>query len=115
MPDKEWKTEKFVWDYLHGKGKKKRSCISVNKLKAKIENGDGHKTAQAWVVSIGWLFQQLVKCVQHDQETIRLAADAAGDLYIESFADAGEIDGSGAAPGIDPEGWNNDWPKISLP
>jgi len=112
MPKPEWKYESFVKKELDKKGKEKRSCIDVSKL---MEKMDQSKTPTAWVVSIGWLFQQLVKCTNQGQETIRFAVDGAGDLHIEGYADAEEIEGSGAAPGIDPEGWNNDWPEINLP
>jgi hypothetical protein len=46
---------------------------------------------------------------------MRFAVDSAGELHIEGYADAADIDGSTDAAGIDPPAWNNDWPKIGLP
>lgn len=112
MPKPAWWKEKFINDELEKRGKTKRSCIHVEKL---VDKMDKSKEPKAWVVSIGWLFQELVKCTNQGQETIRFAVDAGGDLYIEGYADAEEIEGSSAAPGIDPPGWNNDWPDIGLP
>lgn len=112
MPKPEWMCESFVKKALEKKGKDKRTCLDLSELMKKM---DQSKKKEAWVVSIGWLFQQIVKCTNQGQETMRFAVDGAGDLYIEGYADADEIEGSGAPSGIDPPGWNNDWPEIGLP
>jgi hypothetical protein len=56
---------------------------------------------EAAVVPVGWLFQQLVKCTQHGQETIRIVAGSGGQVWIQMWQN--------------PDGWGNDWPKIDLP
>jgi predicted GNAT superfamily acetyltransferase len=103
MPKKEYQKTAFVTEY-----KKNWKGEHVSKL---IEKG----VNEARVVPIGWLFEQLTKCLHNDQETMRIAADAEGNIYIETFMDAEDIDGYTGPGGIDPEGWNDDWPKIGLP
>ena len=73
------------------------------------------RVEEAAVVPVGWLFEQLVKCLNNGQETIRIAAGANGAIYIETFMDAEDIDGYTGTQGIDPPGWNDDWPRINLP
>jgi hypothetical protein len=103
MPKKEHQKFSFVVDE-----KKNWKGEHVSKL---VEKG----VKQASVVPVAWLFEQLTKCVHNDRETIRIAGDAAGNIYIETFMDAEDIDGYPGPGGIDPEGWSDDWPKIGLP
>ena len=104
MPKAAYKKAVFVY-----KNKKNWRGMHVSKLM-------GEKMVkEASVVPIGWLFEQLTKCLHNDQETIRIACDKGGDVYIETFMDGDEIDGYPGPKDIDPEGWNNDWPKINLP
>lgn len=103
MTENNWKKEAFVQE-------RRTNTRGLHIVKLMEEKG----VRDASVVSIGWLFEQLIKCLHNDQETIRIATGREGEIYIETFMDSEYIDGYGGPEG-DPEGWNNDWPKIQLP
>lgn len=105
MQKEAWKKAQFV---EKSEEQEEKKCKDVGKLLAMGIN-------KASVVPIGWLLEQLIKCSNHDQDTIRIASDKNGRIYIESYADAEDIDGCSEPPGADPPGWNNDWPEIGLP
>jgi hypothetical protein len=119
MPPKEldWKKEKYVIDHLSKDGTDKRKNINTNALQQLDVLAPGAaqaaKVKMAWVVSIGWLFQQAVLCLSNGQETMRFAV-----------ADETEPDENGVEKPVrhlyvegpnNPGGWNNDWPEIKLP
>ena len=102
--------EAYVWQR-----RTEDKCAHVSTMMA--ETG----ITKASVVPISWLKAQFEKiaALQPDVETVWIAADANGSIYIESweedaspFRDYPEESGGAS---MDPPGWNNDWPEINLP
>ncbi len=103
MPVEDWKRAEFVYERRN-----KRKGLA-------IDGGKEMPFTKASVVPVSWLFEQLMKCVANNRETIRIAADKNGDIYIEGFFHSDDLENYTGPSNIDPEGWSNDWPEISVP
>jgi hypothetical protein len=105
----DWRKEAFVTQR-----RTEEMCAQAEIMKA--ETGITH----AAVVNLSWLEAQIPKLKAQGQETIRIAAVLNEEnqpvVYIESWEeDAGKIRGYTGDPTMDPPGWNNDWPIITVP
>ena len=103
--ENDWRKEAFVTQR-----RTEDQCAFVETMMAETQ------LTKASVVHLSWLEEQIPKLKAQGQETIRIAADANGVIYIESWEeDASKVRGYTGDPTMDPPGWNNDWPEISLP